>query len=184
MCAKLYWKRTKSSSIYVLFFRKFKFIVSRFDRIKIVINLHFRHGIVLGRVSGSLLGYLDRPVSQYSIPYGPPGDVSRPVRPPLHLPLHLHFSFIFRRYPRGGRAHLLATNKLILRQIWRLEVAVRLGLSRTAGFPRREVPAIERLLEQLLLQQHRLLQVRYVRIHGIGRQRIGVHRLVAISIMI
>jgi len=66
---------------------------------------------------------------------------------------------------------LLATDELVLRQVRRLEIAMRFGFSRAGRrcLPSREVLAIERLLKQLLLQHHRLLQVRHVRVHRVSR---------------
>lgn len=149
-------------------------------------HLHFRHSVVLRAVTGPLLGYLDRPVSQNTISNRSSRDVSRSVRSPFHLPFHLHLvPFLFRRYPRVRRsAHLLAADKLVTRQVGRLKVTVGSGFFRGASgnggdrghataLPRagdRRVSSIKRLFEQLLLQKHRLLKIGDIRVHGVGGQ--------------
>lgn len=150
-------------------------------------HFHLRYSVVLGGVTGPLLGYFDRSIPQYSIPNGPPGNIPRSIRSPFHLPFHLYLAFVLRWYQRRRRTHLLTADELVLRKIRRLKVTVRLGLPRTAGqrLPAgREVLTIKSLLEQLLLQHHCLLQIRHVCIHRVGWQCVGIHRwLVAISMM-
>lgn len=136
---------------------------------------------------GPFLGYLDRSVPQHTVPHRSPRDVPGPVRPPLHLPFHLNVvvPLVLRRYPSRRGADLLATHELIPRKIRCLKVPVRLGLFRGArrvrlpgpwrgyggigggGGRGGKVPTVERLLEQLLLQHHRLLKIGHVRVHGV-----------------
>lgn len=144
-------------------------------------------------MASPLLGYLDRSVSQNTISDRSPRDVSGSVRSPFHFPFHLHLvPFVLRGYPRVGRsAHLLAADKLVSRQVRRLKVAVRPRFLRgacgnggdrghAAALPRtgdRRVPPIKRLFEQLLLQEHRLLKIGDIGVHGVGGQIARARRI-------
>lgn len=144
-------------------------------------------------MTGSLFRYFDRPISQNAIPDWPPSDVPGSVRSPLHFPLHLHVvRFVLRRYPGTGRAHLLTADKLVPSQIRCLKITMGPGLFRSAtGSDRGNAAALSRstdgrvspvecLLEQLLLQKHRLLKVGHVRVHSIRGQVGRIRRTISV----